>query len=172
MPTTRRRLIAGTAALAALPHGTAHAQAKTAISVRIDRDVEVLDPAFRSGLQDGNIVRAITQRLVTVAPGGTGELVKDAAAELTQTSPTTIDFTLKPGQMFSDGFGEMTADDVKFSYERFIHPDASGKESPYKGEWANLKEVQVLDRLRGRIGMGERETQIVTRHLRGRLHWD
>jgi len=153
MPTTRRRLLAGTAALAALPPGAAYAQAKAAISVRIDRDVEVLDPAFRSGLQDGNIVRAITQRLVTVAPGGNGDLVKDAAAELTQTSPTTIDFTLKPGQMFSDGFGEMTADDVKFSYERFIHPDASGKESPYKGEWAGLKEVQVVDRLRGRIVM-------------------
>ena len=155
MPTTlrRRSLLAGTAALATLPHGAARAQAKPAISIRIDRDVEVLDPAFRTGLQDGNIVRAITQRLVTVAPNGKGELVNDAAAELAQSSPTTIDFTLKPGQMFSDGFGEMTADDVKFSYERFIHPDASGKESPYKGEWAGLKEVQVLDRLRGRIVM-------------------
>ena len=156
MPMPRRHAILGTAALAALPRRSAQAQAggvRSAISVRVDRDLEVLDPAFRTGLQDGNIVRAITQRLVTVAPGGNGELVPDAAAELTQTSPTTIDFTLKPGQMFNDGFGEVTADDVKFSYERFIHPDAQGKESPYRGEWANLKEVQVLDRLRGRIVM-------------------
>ena len=155
MPSTvpRRAVLAGAAALSAVPGRAAQAQAQayTAISVRIDRDVEVLDPAFRTGLQDGNIVRAITQRLVTVKPGGQGELVNDAAAELTQVSPTEVAFRLKPGQTFSDGYGEMTADDVKFSYERFIHPGPDGKESPYKGEWANLKEVQVADRLSGRI---------------------
>jgi len=151
----RRRAVLAGAALSALPRGAAQAQAPaqphTSISVRIDRDVEVLDPAFRTGLQDGNIVRAITQRLVTVAPGGKGELVPDAAAELTQVSPTEVTFRLKPGQMFSGGYGEMTADDVKFSYERFIQPGPGGKESPYKAEWANLKEVQVTDRLSGRI---------------------
>ena len=158
-PHLRRRAVLAGAALSAMPRGAAQAQAQpqapaqphTAIAVRIDRDVEVLDPAFRTGLQDGNIVRAITQRLVTVAPGGKGELVPDAAAELTQVSPTEVTFRLKPGQTFSDGYGEVTADDVKFSYERFIHPGPDGKESPYKGEWANLKEVQVTDRLSGRI---------------------
>ena len=149
MIVNRRTLLAGVA-LSALPRDAGAAQERF-VRVRIDRDVEVLDPAFRTGLQDGNIVRAITQRLVTVVPGGNGELAKDAAAELTQVSPTVIEFRLKPGQMFSDGYGEMTADDVKFSYERFILPGPDGKESPYKGEWANLKEVQVTDRLSGRI---------------------
>ena len=147
---TRRHLLGATAGLALAGSGRAGAQApRTAISVRVDRDFEVLDPAFRSGLQDGNIVRAITQRLITVAPG-TGTLTLDAAESVTQTSPTVIEFKLKPGQMFSDGFGEMTADDVKFSYERFILGQ-NGKESPYKGEWQNLKEVEVTDRLSGRI---------------------
>ncbi len=149
MPFLRRELLGASAAVLAAGAVRAQPTPKTAISVRVDRDFEVLDPAFRSGLQDGNIVRAVTQRLITVAPG-TGELTLDAAAEVTQTSPTVVEFRLKPGQMFSDGFGEVTADDVKFSYERFIVPVA-GKESPYKAEWANLKSVEVTDKLSGRI---------------------
>ncbi len=150
MTATRRDLLGAAAALPFLS-APALAQARTAISVRVDRDFEVLDPAFRSGLQDGNIVRAITQRLITVAPGG-GALTLDAAEYVKQTSPTVVEFRLKPGQMFSDGFGEVTADDVKFSYERFIK-GWNGKESPYKGEWAGLKEVEVTDKLSGRIVM-------------------
>ncbi|MBC7799616.1 MAG: ABC transporter substrate-binding protein, partial [Gemmatimonadaceae bacterium] len=146
----RRVFLAGSAATLAATAWPARAQpAKTAISVRVDRDFEVLDPAFRTGLQDGNVVRAITQRLITVAPGG-GALTLDAAEEVKQVSPTVIEFRLKPGQMFTDGFGEMTADDVKFSYERFVIP-VDGKESPYKGEWANLKAVEVTGRLTGRV---------------------
>lgn len=146
-PTRRQALLAAAATLAA---GPATAQPRTNIAVRIDRDVEVLDPAFRTGLQDGNIIRAITQRLFTVAPG-TGAMVPDAASELVQTSPTEIAFTLKPGQMFSDNFGEMTADDVKFSFERFAVAPVAGKESPYKGDWVNLKSVEVTGKYTGRI---------------------
>ena len=146
-PLSRRQALLATALLAATP---ARAQAKPSIAVRIDRDVEVLDPAFRSGLQDGNIIRAVFQRLYTVAPG-TGELIPDAASDLKQTSPTTVEFTLKPGQRFTDGFGEMTAEDVKFSFERFAVAPVNGKESPYKGDWANLKAVEVTGQYTGRI---------------------
>ena len=143
----RRASLLGAASLLAAT--TARAQAKAAIAVRIDRDVEVLDPAFRSGLQDGNIARAVFQRLFTIAPGG--DLVPDAASALKQTSPTTVDFTLKPGQMFTGGYGEMTAEDVKFSFERFAVAPVDGKDSPYKGDWVNLKAVEVTGRYTGRI---------------------
>ena len=149
MTIRRRTVLAGTAAAALASPVRAQTAPKTAISVRVDRDFEVLDPAFRTGLQDGNIVRAVTQRLITVAPGG-GALTLDAAASVEQVSPTVVEFRLKPGQMFSDGFGEVTADDVKFSYERFVQ-GVDGRESPYKGEWANLQSVEVTDRLAGRI---------------------
>ena len=146
---SRRNTLLATAALALTTRAQAQG-AKTSVAVRIDRDVEVLDPAFRSGLQDGNIIRAIFQRLYTIAPG-TGELVSDAASELKQTSPTTVEFTLKPGQLFTDGFGEMTAEDVKFSFERFAVAPVGGKESPYKGDWASLKSVDVTGKYTGLI---------------------
>ncbi len=151
MTHTRRELL-GAATVAALwTHPARAAAPRAAITVRVDRDFEVLDPAFRTGLQDGNTVRAITQRLIGTGYNGAG-LTLDAAESVTQTSPTTVDFVLKPGQMFSDGYGEMTADDVKFSYERFILGQ-NGKESPYKGEWANLKSVDVTGKYTGTITM-------------------
>ena len=150
MSASRRELLGAAAALTVVR--TARAQpAPARISVRVDRDFEVIDPAFRSGLQDGNIVRAITQRLIGTGYNG-APLTLDAAEEVTQTSPTTIVFRLKPGQMFSDNYGEMTAEDVKFSYERFILGQ-NGKESPYKGEWAGLKSVDVTGKYTGRIVM-------------------
>ncbi len=148
MTLTRRTLLASAALISASARAAAP---KASISVRVDRDFEVLDPAFRSGLQDGNIVRAITQRLIGTGYNGAG-LTLDAAESVSQTTPTTIDFVLKPGQMFSDGYGEMTAEDVKFSYERFILGQ-DGKESPYKGEWANLKSVDVTGQYTGTIVM-------------------
>jgi peptide/nickel transport system substrate-binding protein len=152
MRVTRRTFLAGTAAAGTLglANERVHAQAKNTIAVRLDRDPEVLDPAFRSGLQDGNVIRSVYQKLVAYKPGTT-ELENDAAAEIKQASPTAVEFRLKPGQMFTDGFGEMTAEDVKFSFERFAVAPVGGKESPYKGDWANLKAVEVTDKYGGRI---------------------
>lgn len=152
-PLPRRAALLGATALLAAIRAHAQGTVHPHLAVRIDRDAEVLDPAFRTGLQDGNIVRAIFQRLYTIPPGKAFTLVPDAASDLKQVSPTEIEFTLKPGQMFTDGFGEMTAEDVKFSFERFAVAPVAGKESPYKGDWTNLKSVEVTGKYTGRIVM-------------------
>ena len=79
----RRELLAGTAAMAGLMSLPAMAQAKTSIAVRIDRDLEVLDPGYRTGPWDGNVIRTVTQRLVKQKPSS-AELENDAAAEIKQ----------------------------------------------------------------------------------------
>src|SRR6516225_5022487 len=117
----RRQILAGTAAsgvagaLNIAAPAAAQDTPKTRIAARIDRDLEVLDPGYRTGPWDGNVARSVFQRLMKQKPNS-AELENDAAAEIKQSSPTTVDFTLKPGQMFTGGFGEMTADDVKFSF--------------------------------------------------------
>ena len=68
-----------------------------------------------------------------------------------QVSPTLIEFTLKPGQMFTDGYGEMTAEDVKFSFERFSIAPVEGKVSPYKSDWTGLTAVEVTGKYTGKI---------------------
>ena len=125
----------GGTALAYALDAPAQTGPRTSITVRIDRDLAVLDPANRSGPWDGNVMRVVFQRLMKQKPNS-AELELDAAAEIKQVSPTVIEFRLKPGQMFTDGFGEMTADDVKFSFERIGLPPKDGaKESSYKADW-------------------------------------
>jgi peptide/nickel transport system substrate-binding protein len=121
------------------------------ITVRVDREFDSLDPAYRRGPPEGNVMRAIFQRLMTQKPNS-AELELDAAAEVKQVSPTVIEFKLKPGQMFSDGFGEMTAEDVKFSFERIGLPPKDGaKESSYRKDWLGLVGVEVKGKYEGRI---------------------
>ncbi|MBY0613057.1 MAG: ABC transporter substrate-binding protein [Beijerinckiaceae bacterium] len=153
----RREIMAGAATaglLGALASGQgAFAQAgpRKTIAVRIDRDLTNLDPAHRTGAWDGNVCRSVFQRLMKQKPNS-AELELDAAAEVKQVSPTVVEFRLKPGQIFSDGYGEMTAEDVKFSFERIgLPPVGDAKPSTYKGDWVNLDKVEVTGPLTGRI---------------------
>jgi peptide/nickel transport system substrate-binding protein len=152
--TSRRGLMAGASALglaSALGATTSQAQARTSVTVRIDRELTNFDPGFRTGPWEGNVIRSVYQRLMK-QKANSAELELDAAAEVTQTSPTTVDFRLKPGQMFTDGFGAMTAEDVKFSFERIgLAPAQGATPSPYRGDWVNLERVEVTGELTGRI---------------------
>ena len=145
--------IAGSSALS-LPF-TAFAQSaggpRNNIVVRINQEFAAIDPAYRRGPVEGNVMRAIFQHLV-VPKANSVEHELEAAAEVKQVSPTTISFRLKPGQMFSDGFGEMTADDVKFSFERIGLPPKDGaKVSTYKSDWLGLVGVDVKGKYEGLI---------------------
>jgi peptide/nickel transport system substrate-binding protein len=154
---SRRAFMASTSALAVVASagltGPALAQAKT-IAVRIDRDITSLDPAFRTGPHEANIFKSVYQRLI-MQKAGSGDWELDAAADIKQVSPLLIEFSLKPGQMFTDGYGEMTADDVKFSFERFAINLGGGKESPYKGDWSGLTGVEVTGKYTGKIALSK-----------------
>ncbi|WP_041528107.1 ABC transporter substrate-binding protein [Paracoccus aminophilus] len=156
---TRRQLMGWAAALASTAYiPTAFAETgKTRLQIRTRRDLEVLDPAFRSGAEDATVCRAIYQNLFVYKPDQDGvpadklEIELDAAASFEAISETEYRFTLKPGQMFTDGYGEMTAEDVKFSFERIGLPKPGGNISPYAADWAHLKGVEVDDKYSGRI---------------------
>ncbi|MCP5091844.1 MAG: peptide ABC transporter substrate-binding protein [Gammaproteobacteria bacterium] len=79
---------------------------------------------------------------------GTWDIELDAAEYFETIDDTHYAFRLKPGQMFSNGFGEMTADDVKFSFERIIDPDMNAINAPDMG---TLSHVDVHDRYSGTI---------------------
>ncbi|HXV44710.1 MAG TPA: ABC transporter substrate-binding protein, partial [Anaerolineae bacterium] len=64
----------------------------------------------------------------------------------------TIDFKLKEGVQFQGGYGELTAEDVKFSYERIADP---ATDSPYRGDWAALDHVEVTGKYTGQIILKE-----------------
>lgn len=154
---TRRSLLSASAATAALLLAGARplfAQGKSKLVLRVSKSAEVLDPHYRTGQVDGNVIRSIFQKLIAFKPN-IYEWEPDAAESIEQVSPTEISFKLKPGQMFTDGYGEMTAEDVKFSFERYGKPDADGKISAYKDDWSSLVEVKVEDKYSGRLLLSE-----------------
>lgn len=165
--TRREILVAGAGAAGAgamLWPGVALSQSGGAtrplLNIRSGAEFDVIDPAHRRGPTDGNVMRVVYQRLMQPKLNSS-EAELDAAAEIKQTSPTTIEFRLKPGMMFTDGFGEMTADDVKFSFERIgLPPPPGGKESSYKADWLHLTAVEVKSKYEGRIVLAKPRANI------------
>jgi peptide/nickel transport system substrate-binding protein len=118
------------------------------LHIRNYMDISTLDPPFMISGADGIIGSAIFQNLLQFKPDGSWETEFDAAEHFEQIDDTHYAFRLKPGQLFSDGFGEMTADDVKFSYERMIDPALNALNAPDMG---TLSHVEVHDRYSGTI---------------------
>lgn len=118
------------------------------VRARDGADIETMDPAYYIGSEETNIDLALFSKLIRYEADST-ELVLDAAESIELSDDgLSLEFTLREGIQFHHGYGEMTAEDVKFSYERFIDPEV---DSPYGSDWARLVEVEVVDRYSGRI---------------------
>ena len=136
LPTlNRRRFLQATGALgvAAATGGmgqVVYAGGKKILKVRSYSDMKSLDPAFSGGVFDEEIQSCIYSKLIQYKPGREWGYELDAAESIEQSSPTTIKFTLKKGIMFTGGYGEMTAEDVKYSYERIVDAALESSNKP------------------------------------------
>lgn len=84
-----------------------------------------IDPICWASASDLWLIDNLLPRLLKPVPGDTWKYELSAAKSLDTSDPKNIKFELKPGMMWSNGFGEVTADDVKYSYERFLNPDVA-----------------------------------------------
>ena len=125
-----------------------YAQDKTILKIRTYADMRSLDPAHSQGIVDEEIQSSIYSKLIQYKPGREWGWELDAAESIEQIDPTRIKFMLKPGIMFSNGFGEMTAEDVKFSFERILDESLESTNTP---DWGSLKEVVVDGKHEGTI---------------------
>jgi len=116
------------------------------LHIRNYMDVSSLDPVSSVSTAEGLIGGAIYQNLLQFRPGSVWGTELDAAEIVEQIEPTRYYFRLKPGQMFTRGYGEMTADDVKFSFERLVDPAMNAINRPDMGP---LSHVEVHDRYSG-----------------------
>ena len=152
---TRRELLIGAGAFGAaglaFPR-LALSQDGAILTVRSYSDLQVLDPAFRLSAPEADIMRSIFAGLVTNAPGDAWNWKPYAVESIEQRDDVTIAFRLRDNIRYTDGYGRMTADDVKFSLERVIDP---ANESPYAGDWSSLREVEVTGDLTGVIHLKE-----------------
>ncbi|MBB3772174.1 peptide/nickel transport system substrate-binding protein [Angulomicrobium tetraedrale] len=140
----RRRFLTGAAAGAAalsLRPGLSYAVEGDTLFVRAASDIEILDPAFQNGLLEEEIGRCLFVSLNRLDDMRTGVHLRPyAARSLNQTSPTEIAFELNDWLVWTGDFGPVTAEDVKYSFERVANP-ANGSAWAYAFD--ALREVEV-----------------------------
>lgn len=122
------------------------------LHIRNYADVKFLDPALMFSGAEGLIGYAIHQNLVAFKSDGSWDWHSEAAEVLERIDDRRYFFRLHPGIMFSNGYGEMTAEDVKYSLERVVDPALN---SPNAGDMGPLSHVEVHDRYSGLIVLRE-----------------
>ena len=146
----RRRAITALIVSAALLLSGAQAQGDGELRVRARSgvDIDTMDPAYYIGNEEFNVDQAIYSKLVRFLPDS-AEVELDAAEyfELSDDG-LSADFRLREGIQFHHGYGEMTAEDVKFSFERMADPENN---SSYASDWATLESVEVTGRYEGTL---------------------
>ncbi|MFO1062066.1 MAG: ABC transporter substrate-binding protein [Dongiaceae bacterium] len=138
--------------------------ATATLRVSSSADLQVLDPAFLISSQELNQLELMLRRLVSFKGRADTSVEMDAAETVEQVDPLHVKFTLMKGIAWSDGFGELTAEDVKFSFERVIDP---ALKSPYAGDWAALDHVEVTGSHAGILVLKEPSATLWTIALPG-----
>lgn len=152
--TDRRGLLqAGGAMFAGLTSGLigaprlVWAAAGGTLRIRVDSDFQVLDPYGIIGGLDEIIPRCTQVSLVRMGDTRKGnEWTPWGAETIEWLDPATIAFTLRDGMSWTRGFGPVTAEDVKFSYERI-----AGSDSAWAYQFEKLDHVEVTGELSGII---------------------
>jgi peptide/nickel transport system substrate-binding protein len=135
-------------AMPAMPRGVA--AAGSTLRIRSIVDIQTLDPAFTYAVHEYNVNRAQLNNLITWKKNLSWDWELDAAAAIEQVDPTHVTFALRDDLGWTNGFGPMTADDVKFSFERIEDPEL---QSAYQADWALLDHVDVTGERTGTIVM-------------------
>jgi peptide/nickel transport system substrate-binding protein len=143
-----RRTFLSAAGAAMAPVGGATAQGTRILRTVANNPFQVFDPPNRMSDTNESVMTSIFGGLVRWKPGNAWGWELDLAASIDQADPTHIRFQLTPGIPWSNGHGEVTADDVKFSYERIADP---AFHASYRTDWDALDRVEVTDARSGVI---------------------
>ena len=133
-------LVLALAALVPVPNNAA-AQGKDTLSVALVSHAPTLDPHMhfeRVGiLVNINMFDSLLHRSAKL------EFEPSLAQSWRALSDTMWEFTLRKGVKFHDG-STMTAEDVKFSFDRVLEPGSEKKKSPQYGNVRAIKDVKIV----------------------------
>jgi len=132
------------ACLVAVLTGVAPALAQEKVlRVRIGADMTGLDPAKLFNIENQTICNHIYNGLVRYEYEKGGGIVPDLAEKWDLSADgKTYTFHLRKGVKWHKGYGELSADDVKFSYERVMDPATASR---YKGEFKLVETIEAVD---------------------------
>ncbi len=133
------------------------------IKIATWEDVNTFDPGWMtSGERELTIMSCLYNGLVKYKEGS-WDIVPDLA-ESWELSPDgkSVTFKLRQNVQFHKGYGEMTAEDVKFSLERIIDPEAK---APEQGTWKLLEKVEVVDNYTVKLVLKDKMANLFTSAL-------
>ncbi|MDH3535040.1 MAG: ABC transporter substrate-binding protein [Gammaproteobacteria bacterium] len=151
----------GAATLIGTYPGVSYSAKTDTLTVRFDREMESLDPGYYVGGHPPNDVNwCVMPALVHYGmEGGRSVWIPSPFVEsIKVTDSTHIDFTLRKGLKWSGGFGEVTSEDVAYSYDRMA-------KSEWKGDYVAYDRVDIKDRYSGTIVLNQPFSPFMTATL-------
>ena len=142
---------AGAAGLVGTYPGVSYSAAGSTLTVRFDREMESLDPGYYVGGSPPNDVNWCVMPALVHFGYESGQAIwvpSPYVESVDVTDSAHIEFTLKKGLMWTNGFGEVTTEDVAYSYDRMT-------ESEWKGDYVAYDHVEIKDRYSGTIVLNQ-----------------
>lgn len=141
-----------TAVLVILAVSTCFGFASDTLVIGLAEPVETFDPGNYRDRTTETVLRNMFDGLVTRTPDG--QVVLEIAESAQMIDEKTMEFVIKQGILFHNG-DRLTADDVKFSFDRIIGENGidypEPHTSPRKSLLAPLNNVEVIDEYRVRL---------------------
>lgn len=132
------------------------------LRARINDDLKNADPGDVADAPDGTAISLAYENLVRFAPDS-----KDLENWLAVEWEPSEDFLrwhfkLQEGVLFHGGYGEMTADDVKYSFERIAGLTVPKEEHSYQTDWGALEGVEVDGKYEGTVVLNSTYAPLLT----------
>lgn len=118
---------------------------ETQLNIRISGDIKTLDPAHISDSVSEQIANLIYLRLINLKPYSSELEPSLALSWETSDDGKTYTFHLRDDLYWHRGFGQVTAEDVAFSYERIRDGLGEAAASRYRKELSLIEEIEVVD---------------------------
>jgi peptide/nickel transport system substrate-binding protein len=128
------------------PIGRGYAKdAEQILRVQLPSSLNSIDPAFEiSAGDEGKVSILVSNALLRYAEGKEFKLRPDLATSWTASEGGKVyTFKLRERVKWHKGYGEFTAEDVKFSYERIMNPETR---SPNAGSFREIEKIDVVDK--------------------------
>ncbi len=127
---------------AVLTAGAGFAQDDSTMVIRYRGDLSTLDAQWQSSINDLGVADNIYSQLLRYEPG-TADIIGDLAESWNVSDDgLTYTFHLRQGVQFHRGFGELTAHDVKWSYDRMVDPEST---SPGRFHFSVVESIETPD---------------------------